>query len=298
LIAGAETRAKGEKLLSAAVAYLRKNMPSDTSEPGPKSVAKAYWFHIVGLYATAGQEKKVTETYEQIMKTLGVDDEILGHLAGWHKSQGNYEEARRTYRRFADKINGLSQVASSYQQEGNLELAVKTFRELMGQDPDGKIRWSSAIASAYFHARKYDEAITAYKELMALDPEHSEGWRWNIAQAYHHGGRHKEAIGWYRQCTNFPRNYEEMASCHRQMKQYREALALYAQIAGGSQDRAPWAMLQIALTREQAGEKEAAIKAFQIVCKRFPKDSHASQAHVHLQSKYNISITLGGAKDE
>ncbi|NQT39556.1 MAG: tetratricopeptide repeat protein, partial [Planctomycetes bacterium] len=56
LIAGAETRAKGEKLLSAAVAYLRKNMPSDTSEPGPKDVAKAYWFHIVGLYATAGQE--------------------------------------------------------------------------------------------------------------------------------------------------------------------------------------------------------------------------------------------------
>ena len=51
-------------------------------------------------------------------------------------------------------------------------------------------------------------------------------------------------------------------------------------------------------TYEQAGRKEQAIKAFQQVCKRFPKDHHASTAHAHLQSEYNISITLGGAKDE
>ena len=46
------------------------------------------------------------------------------------------------------------------------------------------------------------------------------------------------------------------------------------------------------------GNHQKAIKAFQQVCKRFPKDHHASTAHAHLQSEYNISITLGGAKDE
>ena len=57
-------------------------------------------------------------------------------------------------------------------------------------------------------------------------------------------------------------------------------------------------MLHVAYTLEEWGEKERAIKAFQQVCKQFPKDSHASRAHAHLQDKYNISVTLGGAKEE
>jgi TolA-binding protein len=67
---------------------------------------------------------------------------------------------------------------------------------------------------------------------------------------------------------------------------------------GGAPQSAPWALLQIGYTREQAGKKELAIKAFQQVCKRFPKDGHASRAHAHLQTKYKITVTLGGAKDE
>ena len=111
-------------------------------------------------------------------------------------------------------------------------------------------------------------------------------------------GQYKEAIGYYRQCNNFPSNYSEMAACHRAMKDYREAVILYSQIVGGAPNSAPWAMLQIGYTQEQAGNKEAAIKAFQQVCKNFPKDGHASQAHAHLQTEYKITVTLGGAKDE
>ena len=61
---------------------------------------------------------------------------------------------------------------------------------------------------------------------------------------------------------------------------------------------APGALLQIGYTYEDAGQKEKAIITFQQVCKRFPKDGHASQAHAHLQNKYKITATLGGAKDE
>ena len=61
---------------------------------------------------------------------------------------------------------------------------------------------------------------------------------------------------------------------------------------------APWALLQIGYTHEQAGAKEKAIQSFQQVCKRFPKDGHASTAHAYLQDKYKITVTLGGAKDE
>jgi len=110
-------------------------------------------------------------------------------------------------------------------------------------------------------------------------------------------GQWKEAIGVLRQCTNFPENFRVMASCHRRLKEYREALLLYNQIAGDEQ-HAPWAFLEIASTWEEADKKEEAIKAFQQVCKRFPKSPQASTAHARLQSVYKISVTLGGATDQ
>ena len=298
LTASAETRPKGEKLVSAAVAYLRRAMPSDVSDPEKKALARQYRYYVAEVYAAARLDSKVEETYAEILKRLGTDDETLGRLAAWYKSQRRFEDARRTYRRFADAVEGLSRVARSYRDEGNHESAVATYRELVGRDKESRVRWTAEIAGTYCDARKYKEAIAVYQELLKLDPENSESWRWHVATAYRDAGQHKEAIAWYRQCTNFPANYKEMAACQRRLKQYNEALALYAQIAGGDPKSAPWAMLEMARTYEQAGKKEQAIKAFQQVCKRFPKDAHASQAHAHLQSKYNISITLGGAKDE
>ena len=53
-----------------------------------------------------------------------------------------------------------------------------------------------------------------------------------------------------------------MAWCHRQLKEYKEAIALYSQIIAGHEPSAPWALLQIGYTQEQAGEKENAIKSF------------------------------------
>jgi tetratricopeptide (TPR) repeat protein len=298
LTSNSKTQSQGEKLASAVVSYLRQQIPPDMSESEQKQRARRFWFHIADIYVAARLDTQVEETYAQILRTFGTDDETLGRQADWYKSLGRVDDARRIYRRFRDKVEGLSRVAASYRQENDHESAITTYRELVGRDPDNKIRWTSEIASTYQHARNFKGAIGVYQELLEMDPTNSETWRWRVATAYRDGGQHKEAIGWYRQCTNFPSNYREMAGCHRRLKQHRDALLIYAQIAGGHPQSAPWAMLQIAHTQEDAGNREQAIKAFQQVCKRFPKDRHASQAHAHLQSKYNISITLGGAKDQ
>ena len=87
-----------------------------------------------------------------------------------------------------------------------------------------------------------------------------------------------------------------MASCHRRLKQYKEALVLYHQ-ARADQNSAPQASIQIGYTYEQSGGRENAIKWFQQTCKLYPKTTHASQAHAHLQTKYKISVTLGGANE-
>ena len=83
----------------------------------------------------------------------------------------------------------------------------------------------------------------------------------------------------------------------RYLKEWNEAVILYSQVTAHAPS-APWALYQIAATREAAGEKEKAIQAFQLVCKKFPKDGHAAQAHAHLQTFYKINVTLGGAAEE
>lgn len=71
---------------------------------------------------------------------------------------------------------------------------------------------------------------------------------------------------------------------------------LYHQ-ARADQSRAAEASIKIAYTYEESGGRENAIKWFQQTCKLYPKISHASQAHAHLQTEYKISVTLGGANE-
>jgi tetratricopeptide (TPR) repeat protein len=194
---------------------------------------------------------------------FGTDDDLLGRVAGWQKAMNRRDEARKTYGRFKNAIEGQGQIAQSYREEG-----------------------------------KYDQAIVAFQDALSRDAEHTQRWLYTIAHTYREWGKYKEAIGTFRQCDNPPDNIQWMAWCHRQLKDYTEAIGLYRQIMGSHEPSAPWALLQIGYTLEQDGKQEAAIQAFQQVCKKYPKTGQASEAHAHLENKYKITTTLGGAKDE
>ncbi len=293
-----ESRAKGNKLADAAVAYIKEKTPTGGSDE-EKAVAKRYGIHSVSLLGAARRNDDVVMAYQALLKKYGVDDELLGHFAGWYKSQNKYDEARAIYRRFKDPIVGLGNVAYSHRQQKKPLSAVPIYRELASKDSEKQIRWKSEEASCQREARKFAEAIAVYQELMKLDVANLTDWLWQVGVTHQEAGQHKQAIGVYRQCDDrFPENYKNMAWCHRKLKQQKEAVILYSQIIGGHEASAPWAQLQVGYTYEELKSKESAIKAFQLVCKRYPKNSHASVAHAHLQNKYKISVTQGGAKDE
>lgn len=298
LVAQSESKAKGEKLADRIVSYLKESVPQDIAEDAAKQQAMQLWFSVADIESTAARFDRVPDVYDEMVKKFGVDDSILSKLATWQKSQKLFDDARTTYRRFEDKVEGLNQVAYSYREERNYDSAISVYQQLIGLDAENTVRWKGELAATYRAIPKYEEAIGIYTQLSTEDLDRAATWRWYVANAYRDWGKLKEAIGHYRQCTNFPENYKQMAACHRSLKEYNEALLLYNQIVGGHPGSAAWAMLQVAYTREQAGQKEPAIKAFQAVCKRFPKDGHASVAHAHLQNKYKISVTLGGAKDQ
>jgi tetratricopeptide (TPR) repeat protein len=296
LCSSSDTSTQGEKLAKQAIDWYRQQMPAQTDE-ATKKLAQKYWFHIAAIQGLARHDAEVPPTYEQIINTFGADDETFSRLAQWYKTRDQYDEARKTYGRYVDKVEGLNQIAYSHRQQSKPELAIAVYNQLLGLDSENQIRWKAEIAATHRAAQQYEQAIAMYEQLVAEDLEKEQSWRWQMATAYQDWGKYPEAIAQYRLCTNFPSNYQNMAWCHRQLKQYNEALILYNQILT-HEPSAPWAMLQIGYTHEQAGQKEQAIKSFQIVCKKFPKDAHASQAHAHLQNEYKISVTLGGATDE
>lgn len=259
-----ETKDRGNKMADAAVAYEKGLVPASLTDDAAKARGK----QVIGFAAeilayAAGRGDEVGKIYDHALQTFGNEDEILMKQAQWLKSVGRRDDARRSFGKMKDQIEGQWQIAYSYREEN-----------------------------------KWDQAIQLIQELLTKDAAHANRWQWQLGDFYQHAGKYTEAIATYRQCDNFPDNIERMAGCHRALKQFREALVLYQQVAGSAEQRAPEAVLQIAYTYEQAGQKETAIQSFQQVCKKFPKSDQASRAHAHLQNQYKITATLGGTKGE
>ena len=288
---------KGQKLAAAAAAWLKERIAEAGPAPEKEPFAKRCWLAIAEVWGNAGDKVKQKEAYEQMIAAVGADDQILGRLAQWYKANDQRDQARATYATFADKLEGQNQTAWSFVEEKQYDKAVAIYRTLAGQDDQQVGKWLGAAAQAYRYAGKPDPAIAVYRELLTADADKASAWHWQIAETLYQFGRWKEAITAYRGTDQFPTNYYRMATAQRKLKQYDEAITLYRQIMAGYTSEAPQALLQIAYTQEEAERKEPAIKTFKQVCDRFPKNGEASRAHAHLNEKYKITVTLGGAKD-
>ena len=293
-----ESKSKGEKLADQAVAWLRQQVPTGTEE---EEVARAlsYWHMMADVQYYSRRPDKVEETYEELLKKFGPNDESFRRLAEFYKTQKNYDKARAQFEKFEDKVEGNNQIAYSYRQQENYDSAVVAYRRNLSLDDENQVKWNGLIGDTLRDGAKYDQALAIYSGLLQDDTENFETWIWRIAEMYdyRYAKDYKKAISYYKQSDRFPENYQRMASCQRRLKQYREAIILYGQVMSSAR-HAPGALLQIGYTHEDAGDKDKAIASFQQVCKRFPKDGSASTAHAHLQDKYKITVTLGGAKDE
>jgi tetratricopeptide (TPR) repeat protein len=297
LTAATETKAQGEKVADQLIAFLREQMPADLKDEAAKARAKQLWFYIGDAYSVSRRPAEVPKVYDQMIKSFGVADDILGRLASWQRSQNRRDEAKATYRRYAAKPAGLTEIAAMFREEQAWDQAIATYREAASLDAKNVANWEANIASTYRQAGKMAEAIGVYQGLIKTDSQRAGSWQWEIAGTFRQFGKLKEAIAAYRLCENAPQNYWEMAACHRALKEYNEAILLYLQIVGAHQDWAPQAQLQVGYTFEQAQKKESAIKAFQAVCSRYPKTGQASEAHAHLENKYKISTGGGGTAD-
>jgi tetratricopeptide (TPR) repeat protein len=285
------------KVADGCASAIREMIPTDLSQAESKNQAREWLYYIADIHAYSKRDDKVIESYQAILKQFGPDDGTLLRFGNWYKSIQKYDEARKLYGQFQNRPEGLSQIAWSFVEQQKYDDAVAHYRQAAALDSQNLPKWNEAIAVAYRHGGRWKEAIDAYNENLKIDAAHTDKWLWAIGITQRDGGLYKEAIGTFRQCTNFPENTKQMAYCHRQLKEWNEAVMLYTQVASDAPS-APWAMYQIAQVREAAGDRDKAIQAFQLLCKKFPKDAHAAQAHARLQTHYKINVTLGGAAED
>ncbi|MBC7815978.1 MAG: tetratricopeptide repeat protein, partial [Planctomycetaceae bacterium] len=267
LTADAKTKEKGEKVADGCVAAIRERIPTDLTKPEDKTNAREWSYYAADVLAYSRREDKVVEAYQAILRLHGQEDVTLQRFADWYKSILKYDEARKLYGQFTNRPEGLSQMAWSFVQQAKYDDAVAHYRQAAGLDSQNVPKWNEAIAVAYRHGSRWKEAIDAFTENLKIDAANTEKWLWWIAITQRDGGMYKEAIGTFRQCTNFPENTKQMAWCHRHLKEWNESIILYGQVTSSAPD-APWALYQIAQVREASGDNEAAIKAYQTVCKK------------------------------
>mgnify|MGYP001162275753 FL=1 len=291
------TKARATKLAGQVISFLEERLPADVSRDKSKAQARDVLGRIASIHKTIDRDKEVIAAYERMGKILGMDDGVLGEIAAWHKSKKRMEQARSVYGRYADKVNGRRAVAGSFREEKKYEEAVRHYLALIGLDKEREATWQQDVVSTWRDSSQWDKAIATYRTLLTVDPDRHSDWNWGIAECYEKKRQWPQAIQSYRQTDNYPEGYFRMAECNRHLKKWTEGLVLLNQ-AKSHENVADRAQHRIAQFYELAGKKENAIKSFQITCKKYPKSRYASISHAHLQTKYGISVTLGGATDK
>ena len=289
----------GLKLADDAIRYIREQAPKTAAAPRDQQTLRTYYGYIANLHAYARRDQEGLKTFDELAKIVGMDDAIRGSMADWHRSRKRFAEAKTIYLQFEDKVKGLSSLAWLHRRyEGKPGEAVRVYNQAIGLvDEEDQGKWHIEIAGTWHEAKKWDEAIAAYQTLIKVVPAKFGNWYRQIGDCYERSSRIPLAIQAYRQSDSYPTVYFDIARCHRKLKQWKEALVIYHQ-ARSHKSAAPEATIQIGYTYESSGSKTNAIKWFQQTCKLYPKNSKASEAHAHLQRKYKISVTLGGATDD
>ena len=297
LFRSSETKARAEKLGDGLISFVEQALPDGSQDKKDQARNRDLLERITGIHKSLDRDKQVLASYERMGKVLGMDDEILASMASWHKGKKRIDQARSIYGRFKDQVNGRRAVARSYRDERNFEEAVRQYLSLIAMDKERESDWQRDVVGTWRDASKWDKAIATYQTLIKLDPDRFSEYNWGVAECLEKTSKWQEAILSYRQTDRFPEAYFRMAECHRHLKNWNEGLILLNQ-ARSHANVADRAQHRIAQFYEMSGQKEKAIKSFQVTCKKYPKSRYASISHAHLQTKYGISVTLGGATDK
>ena len=131
----------------------------------------------------------------------------------------------------AASTEALLQQAIALHQAGDLDGAIRAYRQYLAVDPDS-VQARSNLGAALAHVGRYDEAIEEYGHALAKSPD-NPALLLNLGLAYYKTGRLAEAAARFERAASLAPQFKEqvtllLASCYNSLGRYKEAVALLA----------------------------------------------------------------------
>ena len=125
--------------------------------------------------------------------------------------------------------NEILQLASKYHQEGNLQQAEITYKELLKSDPDN-VHILNYLGNVFQDQRKYDEAIDCYQKAIQFNQTFA-GSYYHIGSVLEVMGQYDEAINYYQKAIkydpNFIGSYNNLGNAYRKLDRLDEAIPYF-----------------------------------------------------------------------
>jgi tetratricopeptide (TPR) repeat protein len=131
----------------------------------------------------------------------------------------------------AASSDALLQHAITLHQAGDLDGAIRTYREYLAAEPDS-VQARSNLGAALARTGRYDEAIAEYDRALRKSPD-APALLLNLGLAYYKMGRHAEAAARFERAVSLSPQFQEqvtllLAICYNNLGRYKEAEALLA----------------------------------------------------------------------
>lgn len=130
------------------------------------------------------------------------DEEVLSRVADFYARIGENEKSLRVLQRLASTgtpgdAGHLVDLGDRYFQDGNVPLAVQTWRRIVASvQPGGRARALSALGDVYLEHDMSSEAVAAYREAVQLEPTNL-GYKKSLAAALERTHGYHEARAYY-----------------------------------------------------------------------------------------------------
>ena len=128
----------------------------------------------------------------------------------------------------------ILQHAVALHQSGDIEGAIRAYREYLAAQPDS-VEARSNLGAALARTGRYDEAIAEYDRALLKSPD-NPALLLNLGLAYYKTGRPAEAAARFERAISMAPQFKDqvtllLASCYNSLGKYKQAIALLAPLA-------------------------------------------------------------------
>jgi len=130
---------------------------------------------------------------------------------------------------FAQQPDAILQHAISLHQAGDLDGAIKAYRDYLAVEPDS-LQARSNLGAALARAGRYEEAIAEYNAGLQKSPD-NPALLMNLGLAYYKMGRHAEAAARFERTVTLSPQFKEqvtllLAACYNNLGRYKDAVTI------------------------------------------------------------------------